>query len=59
MAKDRQKDDNILCLKRDELALKVSKEIVIKFIEIGKVTPTSFSETFKLIHGEVKRALDS
>ncbi len=59
MAKDQQKEDKILRLKRDELAIKVSKEIVIKFIEIGKVTPTSFSETFKLIHNEVKRALES
>ena len=50
-------EEPLIRLKRDELAIKVSKEIVIKFIEMGKVTPTSFSETFRLIHTEVKRAL--
>ncbi|MBN1106286.1 MAG: hypothetical protein JXL84_22955 [Deltaproteobacteria bacterium] len=41
----------------DELALKVTKEIVIKFIEVGKVSVTSFDEAFRQIHGTVRKSL--
>ena len=37
----------------DELALKVTKEIVIKFIELGRLSVNSFDETFKKIHNTV------
>ena len=37
----------------DELILKVTKEIVIKFIEIGRLSFNSFDEVFKQIHGTV------
>jgi len=33
--------------------LKASKEIVVKFIETGRVSPTSFDETFRSIHRTV------
>lgn len=38
----------------DELVLKISKEIVIKFIEVGRVTPASFSESFTTIYDTIK-----
>jgi hypothetical protein len=41
----------------DELALKVTKEIVIKFIEVGKVSVTSFDDAFRQIHGTVRSSL--
>ncbi len=41
----------------DEQVLKVTKEIVAKFIEVGRVTPTSFDETFKNIYRSVKEAI--
>jgi hypothetical protein len=34
---------------REELLLKVAKEIVVKFIEVGRVSPTSFTETFSMV----------
>jgi hypothetical protein len=34
----------------DELALKVTKEIAIKFIEIGRLSLNSFDEVFRQIH---------
>ncbi|MFZ5452187.1 MAG: hypothetical protein ACOZF2_10010 [Thermodesulfobacteriota bacterium] len=34
---------------REELLMKVAKEIVVKFIEVGRVSPTSFAETFKTV----------
>ena len=34
----------------DEQILRATKEIVVKFIEIGRVSPTSFSESFTEIY---------
>ena len=41
----------------DELALKVSKEIVIKFIEVGRLTLNNFDEVFKQVHDTVRGAI--
>lgn len=45
----------------DEQILRATKEIVVKFIEIGRVSPTSFSESFSEIYNTinttVKKAL--
>jgi len=41
----------------DEQVLKVTKEIVAKFIETGRVTPNSFDEIFKNIYRSVKEAI--
>ena len=37
----------------DEVVLKVTKEVVIKFIEIGRLSVNSFDEVFKQIHKTV------
>ena len=40
-------------MKRDSLeeqVLRASKEIMVKFIEVGRISPTGFSETFKSIY---------
>ncbi|SKA80300.1 hypothetical protein [Desulfobaculum bizertense] len=34
-------------------ALQVTKEIVVKFIETGRISPTNFSEYFSKIYDEV------
>jgi len=39
----------------DEQILKVTKEIVVKFIEVGRVTPASFDETFSQVFHTVKQ----
>ena len=36
--------------------LRITKEIMIKFIEMGRVSPTSFEEVFKNVHGAVREA---
>jgi hypothetical protein len=41
----------------DEQVLKVTKEIVAKFIEVGRVSPASFDETFKSVYRTVKEAI--
>lgn len=37
----------------DETVLKLAKEIAIKFIEVGRITPANFPETFKDIHAAI------
>lgn len=47
----------------DEQILRASKEIIVKFIEVGKVSPTSFAGAFKDIYcaidETVKNAVNS
>ncbi len=38
----------------EETLLKISKEITIKFIEMGRLTPATFDQAFKSIHTTVK-----
>jgi predicted transcriptional regulator len=41
----------------EELVLKVTKEIVVKFIEMGRLSVNSFDEVFKQIHKTVGDSL--
>lgn len=43
--------------KVDEQILRTSKEIVVKFIETGRVSPTSFAESFKAIYKAVEETV--
>ena len=43
--------------KEDELSLKVTKEIVVKFIEVGRLTVNSFEEVWSNIHKTVSNSL--
>lgn len=43
--------------KLDEHVLKITKEIVAKFIEVGRVSPTTFDEVFKSVFKSVKEAV--
>jgi hypothetical protein len=40
-----------------EQILRASKEIIVKFIETGRVSPNSFEETFRSIHTTVKKTV--
>jgi hypothetical protein len=42
---------------RDELILKAAKEIVVKFIEVGRVSPASFNDTFKMVIDTLRQSL--
>ncbi len=42
---------------RDELILRAAKEIVVKFIEAGRLSPSGFSETFKNIYNSVEETV--
>ncbi len=41
----------------DEQILRAAKEIVVKFIETGRISPTGFHETFKSIYRTVETAV--
>lgn len=41
----------------DEIILKVSKEIAVKFIEVGRLTPATFESTFNKIYNTVKQTV--
>ncbi len=43
--------------KEKEQSLKVAKEIVVKFIEVGRISPTNFQEFFPLIYNQVRATL--
>lgn len=44
---------------QEELVLKVTKEIMVKFIEIGRISTSNFVETFKMVNDTVRQSLKS
>lgn len=38
-------------------ALQVAKEIVVKFIEVGRISPSNFSEYFEPIYDDIYRTV--
>lgn len=42
---------------REELLVKVAKEIVVKFIEVGRVSPASFADTYKMVIDTLRQSL--
>ena len=41
----------------DDTILKMTKEIAVKFIEVGRCTPATFKETFKEIHQTIEETV--
>ena len=41
----------------EELAVKVTKEVVVKYIEMGLLSVNSFDDVFKRIHRSVSESL--
>ncbi|NQU16095.1 MAG: hypothetical protein HQ561_18220 [Desulfobacteraceae bacterium] len=41
----------------EELVLKVTKEVVVKFIEMGRLSVNSFEEVWKQVHRAVRDSL--
>jgi len=40
-----------------ETILKISKEITVKFIEVGRITPATFPAAFTAIHTTINQAV--
>ena len=45
--------------KEEEIALKVTKEIVVKFIEVGRLSVNSFQEVWNQVYGAVMDSVNS
>lgn len=43
--------------KMDKNILQVAKEVVIKFIEVGRISPGNFGENFTLIYDAVRQTV--
>lgn len=41
----------------DEQILRTTKEIMVKFIEVGRVYPASFHDTFRNVYQTVERTV--
>lgn len=41
----------------EEQILRASKEITVKFIETGRISPTNFTEHFEVIHNTIKKTV--
>jgi hypothetical protein len=41
----------------EEQILRASKEIVVKFIEVGRLSPTNFAETFKSVYQAIEETV--
>ncbi len=41
----------------DEIILKIAKEISIKFIEVGRITPATFEVSFKDIYSTIDKTV--
>lgn len=41
----------------EEHILRASKEIVVKFIEVGRLSPTNFAETFKSVYQAIENTV--
>ena len=42
----------------DELVLKIAKEVVVKFIEVGRLSVGSFDEVWNQVYGAIKGSLE-
>ena len=43
----------------DDTILKVAKEVVVKFIEVGRLSPANFDETFRDIYRSFRNSIRS
>ena len=53
------KNDSICKPVSEETILKVAKEVVVKFIEVGRLSPANFNETFQDVYRSVRDAVRS
>ncbi len=42
----------------NEQILRATKEIIVKFIEVGRVSPTGFNESFKNVYNTIYQSVN-
>jgi hypothetical protein len=55
----RPKDDGGVMNPDEERILKVAKEVLVKFIEMGTVSPANFDEKFRSVYWTIKDTIVS
>jgi len=45
--------------KYQKQAMQVAKEVIIKFIEVGRISPTNFGEHFDTIYNDVLKTVSA
>lgn len=53
------KQGRSLLEKLEKQALQVAKEVTIKFIEVGRISPNNFGEHFSEIYGQILKTVAS
>ncbi|MEJ2032848.1 MAG: hypothetical protein P8Y63_07395 [Deltaproteobacteria bacterium] len=56
-SKTPEKPDSVGKPITDDAILKVTKEVVVKFIEVGRLSPANFNETFREVHQVVRETV--
>ncbi len=54
---NREQRQSVRTSLENELILKTTKEIVIKFIEMGRCSPASFEEVFSQVFHAIKKTI--
>ena len=54
---NKKSEGNFMAASTDEQILRATKEIIVKFIEIGRVSPTSFNESFTDIYKTIDKTV--
>lgn len=57
MSNAKEKESGYNRMITDEAMFKAIKEIVVKFIEVGRLTPANFEETYDKVFEVVKRSV--
>lgn len=58
MSEQQKKQQSFARPVTDEAILKTTKEIMVKFIEIGRVTPGNFQENYERVFKTVKQSAE-
>lgn len=43
---------------REEQILRAAKEVVVKFIEGGRISPATFQDTFKMVYQTIRQTVE-
>jgi len=57
MSDEKKEKGREACPVSDDAIFKVTKEIVVKFIEVGRLTPANFEETYNQVYATVRKSV--
>jgi hypothetical protein len=54
---NKKAEQGMAAMKQDEMILKTVKEIMVKFIEVGNISPSTFHNHFSSIYDTVEKSV--